>query len=175
MHSPDLPQTVSAALPSCSVSKDFYCFSNYICYCINGSQVNCTIMPTHVLLPGHMHSLYVWEAEGWWTEPEHWLHPTTPTIGTIIKVLAGNRFGMGTTGKRYFHSRFNVTILKTEMTELLWLVHPTFPYLQLSLPDCRGRYLHQDFFELLPKANVFDHIKIVVCSLMGNSHIKDML
>lgn len=58
MHSPDIPQGVSAALLSCSVSKDFYCFND----CINGS--NCIIMPTCIFLPGHKHRLYVWETDG---------------------------------------------------------------------------------------------------------------
>lgn len=92
------------------------------------------------------------------------------------KSAAGNRFGTGTMGKRYFHSRLNTTNLMTEMTELLWLVHPTFPYLQLSLPACRNSYLHQDFFQLLLKRmQVFDHIRRVVYSLMANSHIRDAL
>lgn len=39
----------------------------------------------------------------------------------------------------------------TEMTELLWLVHTMFSYLQLSLPACRNSYLHEELLQLLPK------------------------
>lgn len=110
------PSTESEQLLSCSEPKDFYCFSSNVCYFISGGHAACTITATSILLPRRVHRLYVWEAEGWWTKPEHWLQPN---IGTIIKELPANSFGMGTMGKTYFYFIFSVTNLMTEITDVV--------------------------------------------------------
>lgn len=115
-HAPLTFHKESEQLLSCSEPKDFYCFSSNVCYFISGGHAACTITATSILLPRRVHRLYVWEAEGWWTKPEHWLQPN---IGTIIKELPANSFGMGTMGKTYFYFIFSVTNLMTEITDVV--------------------------------------------------------